>query len=78
MHWQLDAAYVQWLNGMQGVEKRGDRYYTSQAGQPLEALPKVRTGSQPQRGGRGGGGRGGRQGRGRGRQEQQQQRRDGA
>lgn len=64
-HWQLEPSYAAWLCGMRGVEQRSDAYYTqASTGLPLEALPKIRTGSKPQgghgRGGRrGGGGRGG-------------------
>ena len=49
-HWQLEPAHVQWLASLQGVAggQRGDAHYTSAGGAPLEALPKVRTGSQPQ------------------------------
>lgn len=48
-HWQLHAAYTAWLGGLQGVEKRGDEYYTgASSGQLMAAWPKIRTGSQPQ------------------------------
>ncbi|KAL4448021.1 hypothetical protein ABPG75_005240 [Micractinium tetrahymenae] len=65
-HHQLDPGYVAWLNSLQGIDRRerGDAYYTAAgSGEPLPALPKIRTGSQPRQGGgrgrgrRGGGGR---------------------
>lgn len=47
-HWGLDPAHTNWLCGMQGVEQRGDAYYTAAAsGEALAAWPKIRTGSQP-------------------------------
>ncbi|GAB4824103.1 hypothetical protein N2152v2_011149 [Parachlorella kessleri] len=68
-HWALDPAYKAWLDGLPTTDprQRGSDYYTSAAGTPLPALPKIRTGSRQQAGGRGGGrrergrGRGGRQ-----------------
>ncbi|PRW59353.1 2 -5 RNA ligase [Chlorella sorokiniana] len=65
-HWQLDPVYTAWLGGLQGVDTRGDAYYTgATSGQPLAAWPKIRTGSQPQRGGQQGRRRQGQQRRGR-------------
>ncbi len=77
-HWRLDPAYVAWLSSLPSVDsrQRGAAYYTSVDGTALEALPKIRTGSQPTRGPRGGRGQrqqgrqaagGGHSGRGRGR-----------
>lgn len=57
-HWGLDAGYSAWLNSLESIDSRqrdAARYYTSASGEPLPALPKIRTGSQPQRQGRGGG-----------------------
>lgn len=47
-HWELDAAYRGWLEGLQGIEgsKRGQQYYQRVDGHTLEALSKIRTGSQ--------------------------------
>ena len=62
-HWELDPRYTAWLDSLPSVDSRdrGDAYYTAAAsGEPLPALPKIRTGSQPQQGR--GGGRGGRGG----------------
>jgi hypothetical protein len=76
-HWGLEPSYRAWLEAHPSVDPaaRGPEYYTSPAGGPLEAWPKIRTGGQQARRG-GGGGRGG-SGRG-GRKHGGEQRRDGS
>jgi hypothetical protein len=50
-HWGLEEGYARWLADMPSVDsaQRGPGYYTTPGGQALQALPKIRTGSQPRR-----------------------------
>lgn len=49
-YWKLDKEYVEWLDGIQPVDERGDAYYTSVFdGKTIDPLPKMRIGSIPRR-----------------------------
>lgn len=50
----LSEGYTAWLAGMRGIDskERGDEYYSTEDGSPLEGMPKIRVG------GTDGGGRG--------------------
>ena len=51
----LSEGYTAWLAGMRGIDskERGDEYYSTEDGSPLEGMPKIRVGGTD--GSRGGG-----------------------